>query len=241
MKIPRITSCFCLSLRSVTLVVALLGVLIGVAITVTYSITMTEQDAIFRNLDARENKIRGYYQKGAVDEKTYREVRYMTAASTVYLPGLLSLGIVSGIVTVCVNLMLMWGAIRRRRSLMMPWIVIVFLCLILNTIGLFAYSVVNMAYVDAKLGGSILIAAIPTVAVIFYLWMCVVSHYRDLAEVRAYRGELRSMEEENAANNKTKKNKKNYNSFENPNAAEKAADEDDEYIDDDDLKSVGKY
>ena len=77
-----------------------------------------------RNLDARENKIRGYYQKGAVDEKTYREVRYMTAASTVYLPGLLSLGIVSGIVTVCVNLMLMWGAIRRRRSLMMPWIVI---------------------------------------------------------------------------------------------------------------------
>ena len=116
-----------------------------------------------------------------------------------------------------------------------------FLCLILNTIGLFAYSVVNMAYVDAKLGGSILIAAIPTVAVIFYLWMCVVSHYRDLAEVRAYRGELRSMEEENAANNKTKKNKKNYNSFENPNAAEKADDEDDEYIDDDDLKSVGKY
>ena len=48
----------------------------------------------------------------------------MTAASTVYLPGLLTLGIVSGIVTVCVNLMLMWGVIRRRRSLMMPWIVI---------------------------------------------------------------------------------------------------------------------
>ena len=58
-----------------------------------------------------------------MDEKTYQEVRYMTAASTVYLPGLLTLGIVSGIVTVCVNLMLMWGAIRRRRNLMMPWIV----------------------------------------------------------------------------------------------------------------------
>ena len=115
-----------------------------------------------------------------------------------------------------------------------------FLCLILNTIGLFAYSVVNMAYVDAKLGGSILIAAIPTVAVIFYLWMCVVSHYRDLAEVRAYRGELRSMEEENAANNKAKKYKKNYNSFENPNAVEKAEDEED---DDEDLREapVGKY
>ena len=48
MKIPRITSCFCLSLRSVTLVVALLGVLTGVAITLTYSITMTEQDVIFK-------------------------------------------------------------------------------------------------------------------------------------------------------------------------------------------------
>ena len=63
----------------------------------------------------------------------------------------------------------------------------VFLCLVLNTIGLFAYAVVNMAYVDAKLGGSILVAAVPTVAVVFYLWMCVVSHYRDLAQVRAYR------------------------------------------------------
>ena len=48
----------------------------------------------------------------------------MTAASTVYLPGLLILGIVSGVVAFCVNLMLLWGAIRRRRSLMMPWIVI---------------------------------------------------------------------------------------------------------------------
>ena len=117
----------------------------------------------------------------------------------------------------------------------------VFLCLVLNTIGLFAYSVVNMAYVDAKLGGSILIAAIPTVAVISYLWMCVVSHYRDLAEVRAYRGELRRMEEENVANKTvTKRNKKNYNSFENPNAVEKAEDEED---DDEDLREapVGKY
>ena len=124
MKIPRITGCFCLSPRSVTLVVALLGVLVGIAITLTYSISMTEQDAIFKNLDARESKIRGYYKKGAVDEKTYQEVRYMTAASTVYLPGLLTLGIVSGVVTVCVNLMLVWGTMRRRRSLMMPWIVI---------------------------------------------------------------------------------------------------------------------
>ena len=118
-----------------------------------------------------------------------------------------------------------------------------FLCLVLNTIGLFAYAVVNMAYVDAKLGGSILIAAIPTIAVIFYLWMCVVSHYRDLAEVRAYRGDLRRMEEENAAKkNAKKRNKKNYNSFENPNAVEKAEDEDEE-DDEDDLKEapVGKY
>ena len=98
-----------------------------------------------------------------------------------------------------------------------------FLCLILNTVGLFAYAVVNMAYVDAKLGGAILIAAIPTVAVVFYLWMCVVSYYRDLAEVRAYIGDLRRMEEENAANQA--KNHKNYNSFENPNAVDKADDE----------------
>ena len=48
MRVPRITGCFCLSLRSVTLLVALLGVLTGVAITLTYSITLTEQDAIFR-------------------------------------------------------------------------------------------------------------------------------------------------------------------------------------------------
>ena len=121
------------------------------------------------------------------------------------------------------------------------------LCLVLNTIGLFAYAVVNMAYVDAKLGGSILIAAVPTVAVVFYLWLCVVSHYRDLAEVRAYRGELRRMEEENAANGdkaKRRRGKKNYNSFENPNVAAEKAAEDDEYeYDEDDLKedSLGKY
>ncbi len=149
-----------------------------------------------RSLYAKEDVIRQMHIQGLVSQDTYDYVKYMTSASTVYLPALLSAGIFSGLVAVAVNLQLIYGVLRRRRGHMLPWIVIVFLCLVLKAVALFAYAVVNMVYVDAKFGLLVFAAFIPATALGAYCWLCVVAHYEDLEVVRAFRGDMRRLGEE---------------------------------------------
>jgi hypothetical protein len=151
--------------------------------------------------------VRVNYKEGAVSEDTYDYVKYMSSVSTVFLPTLLAAGVFSGLITVAVNLLLLYGVLRKRRGHMMPWIVIVFICLALKTVAGFAYAIVNMAYVDVKFGFVALMVFIPTVALSFYVWLCVLSHYKELKLIKTFSGEMRKLQVDEETSGKKNKMK----------------------------------
>jgi hypothetical protein len=178
----RLTHCCCFTVRTGSLILATFGFVVGLMGLGFYSFALDNDDRLFEMMDQAMAEIKQQYEQGQVSEDlvVFAE-RYIQLLKQILPPIFIAIIVLSCVLLVK-NTLLMYGVLYKKRFAMMPWIVIRLVGIVINCFSTAGITICYASNVSLLYAVIIFAMSLPFIALDFYLWHCVVSHYKDLKE-----------------------------------------------------------
>eukprot|EP00095_Tigriopus_kingsejongensis_P007234 snap_masked-scaffold477_size161254-processed-gene-0.1 protein:Tk07234 transcript:snap_masked-scaffold477_size161254-processed-gene-0.1-mRNA-1 annotation:"PREDICTED: uncharacterized protein LOC103512912 isoform X1" len=179
----RHSRCCCFSARTGTLILAFLGVIGSTFSLVRYGMSYARMDDIDRMVDELVSNLEANAQ-----DPDYEEIHHSAQMAGEFvkglLPTLLIMGLVCASISMLKNVLLWFGVVYRKQVLVLPWLILVMISLVGDVLVVFIVGIVFFVHFNAAPALIFWAVATPCLALGFYFWTVVQSHYLDIKETK---------------------------------------------------------
>jgi len=182
MAAKRLSHCCCIPVRIGSLILAFMGIAAGISSVTFYGFWLDNDVQIFEALDEFKDQCTELYDQGRMEQEVYYKLVSALELLKESIPTILIVTIVASCITLLKNLLLAFGVLAKKRHCMLPWLVISMAVIVGNVFFGVGYSVIYATQSSLCGGALFLLIVVCMVALEYYFWQCVFSHYHELRE-----------------------------------------------------------
>lgn len=187
----RWSKCCCCSVRTGSMVIALLGLMSAGAGVVVYSMGLVTMPQTFEALEQQREEIRGYYNNNEITKEDYMIYTSVIDAYEHLLPPVLKGSLAVSAFDLFVSGLLLAGLLTRKAGLMLPWLATAMLYLSVAAAFFLGLTVIQFTVVQSCSGGLFTVAGgLAFVMIYYYIWKVVQSEWMNIREAATRTGQV---------------------------------------------------
>jgi len=180
----RLRHCCCFSVRTGTLLLALLGVGYSLLNLSSYGglAAVGSSETFHRTVNRLDQVFREWREHGELTEQELESLEaYLTQARELY-PEIVTLGLICSGLALFKHALLLFGVLYRKSVLLVPYLVLGLAGLILSSLVAVGACILVFLYTSVVTGIVVSVFLTMFAWIGFYFWQVVLSHYMDLKE-----------------------------------------------------------
>lgn len=184
----RPTHCCCFTVRTGTIVLAVLGLLGAASNLLSYGGAAAATDASGESysfnemLDRLDATFREWREHGDISEGDLEQLeRYISGARRAW-PYIVASGLTCAVICLIKHVMLLFGVLYKKSCLFLPYLVLGLASLMVSLMVCFSTSVLAFLYTTAGVAAVFTSVWLAFLALGFYFWHVVLAHYYEVRE-----------------------------------------------------------